>query len=307
MDKLLNIGVVLVTYNRLNMLKKALDSYNAQTKNPHYILVVNNACNDGTSEFLKKWSDIETNYEKIVINLHKNIGGSGGFYEGLLQAEKMDAEWIWVADDDAFPQKNALEEAEKYILSNDNFVQNISAICGMVINNGQIDVEHRKNILQCGLSIKIKKVHKSMYRSNFEINAFSYVGTVINKEKLVEAGLPEKDFFIWFDDTEHSLRLSKKGKIICVPDIKIQHNTKDEQEKLSWKVYYGCRNMAYTYRKHFSKMSYRYFYYSTLVKAHIKILLRYNIEFSKMQICAMQDADKNKLGLHEKYRPGWKL
>ena len=260
MGELFNIGVVLVTYNRLDMLKKAIKSYDVQTKKPQYILIVNNACNDGTLEYLNQWSCIESEYKKIVINLDKNIGGSGGFYEGLLRAEQMDAEWIWVSDDDAFPYKNAFEEAEKYILKNKNFVQNISAVCGMVINNGEIDIDHRKIMRQHGLSIKIKKVPESMYRSNFEINAFSYVGTIINKEKLLEAGLPEKEFFIWFDDTEHSLRLSKKGKIICVPTIKVYHDTVAEKEKVSWKTYYGCRNLTYTYKKHFSKGAY-YFYY----------------------------------------------
>lgn len=306
MHKAIDIGVVLVTYNRLAMLKKALESYDAQIKKPQYILVVNNACNDGTQEYLYQWRCIETDYKKIVINLDKNVGGSGGFYEGLLRAQQMAAEWIWVADDDAFLQEDALKEAENYLLTNVNLISTISAVCGMVINNGEIDINHRKNIRQRGLSIKVQKVDKSMYKSNFEINAFSYVGTMINKEKLLEAGLPERGYFIWHDDTEHSLRLSRKGKIICVPDIKIQHDTEAGQGGLSWKLYYGFRNTAYTYKKHFSKMCYICFYYLTLAKACIKIMLRYHVEYSRIQICAIKDAQRNKLGLHEKYRPGWK-
>ena len=305
MGETINIGVVLVTYNRLDTLKKAIKSYDVQTKKPQYILIVNNASSDGTLEYLNQWFCIESGYKKIVVNLDKNNGGSGGFYEGLLRAEQMDAEWIWVSDDDAFPYENAFEELENYILKNIHSIQEVSAVCGMVINNGKIDIDHRKIIQQHGAIIKVRKAGESMYVSDFEINAFSYVGTIINKEKLLESGLPEKEYFIWNDDTEHSLRLSKKGKIICVPDIKIQHDTKCENKTTLWKAYYGCRNTAYTYKKHFSKMGYKFFCYSTLFKAYIKIILRYNVEFSKMQICGIKDAEKNKLGIHKKYKPGW--
>ena len=44
----MKIGVVLVTYNRLEKLKIALKSYEEQTVLPKYILVVNNNSNDGT-------------------------------------------------------------------------------------------------------------------------------------------------------------------------------------------------------------------------------------------------------------------
>ena len=44
------IGVVIVTYNRLNKLKIALEKFENQTKKQSYVLVVNNASNDGTFE-----------------------------------------------------------------------------------------------------------------------------------------------------------------------------------------------------------------------------------------------------------------
>ena len=51
------IGVVLVTYNRLPLLKKALHLFETQTVSPEYILVVNNASTDGTTSFLKEWEE----------------------------------------------------------------------------------------------------------------------------------------------------------------------------------------------------------------------------------------------------------
>ena len=75
----MDIGVVLVTFNRLNCLTKALDKYEIQKKKPKYIIVVNNCSNDGTEAFLKEWKNEKSEIEKYVINLKENTGGSGGF------------------------------------------------------------------------------------------------------------------------------------------------------------------------------------------------------------------------------------
>ena len=50
-----DIGAVIVTFNRLEKLKKALESYEKQTLLPKYIIVVDNASNDGTVEILKDY------------------------------------------------------------------------------------------------------------------------------------------------------------------------------------------------------------------------------------------------------------
>lgn len=299
---LAKIGVVLVTHNRIDMLIDALKCYDSQTRLPDYILIVNNASCDGTLEYLENWKSIQTKYEKKVINLDTNLGGSGGFYEGLMAAEKLKADWIWVADDDAFPQRDALEEAEKYIYINKDKLNGISSICGMVINEGRIDTFHRRWIKQYGIIIIDKKIPSRMYRKCFELNAFSYVGTIINRKMLSEVGFPEKDYFIRFDDTEHSLRLSKKGKIICVPSIKIYHNVK-ESNSIIWKSYYNWRNITHMYKKHFPRLCYLLFYYSVLVLSYIEIVLKIEIPINKIRIEALKDADNNKLGVHNEYHP----
>ena len=144
----MKIGVVLVTYNRLEKLKIALKSYEEQTVLPKYILVVNNNSNDGTKEYLENWAKDNSKIEKIVVNLDKNTGGSGGFYEGLKNSLELDAEWVWVADDDAYPKENAFEIGKNYIENYKNATEELSAICGEVLKSDgkAIDCSHRRRI-----------------------------------------------------------------------------------------------------------------------------------------------------------------
>ena len=59
----MKIGVVIVTYNRLDKLKIALKSYENQKIKPKYILVVNNNSTDGTKEYLDSWKQEEAGIE----------------------------------------------------------------------------------------------------------------------------------------------------------------------------------------------------------------------------------------------------
>ena len=142
------IGVVIVTYNRLEKLKYTLKCFDNQTVVPEYIIVVDNASDDGTAEYLATWRANESTTKKIVISNDTNLGGSGGFYTGLNRALKESAQWIWVQDDDAFPESDAIEKASIFLdgVNSDN----ISAISSQVINNNEIDYDHRISLIPRG-------------------------------------------------------------------------------------------------------------------------------------------------------------
>ena len=54
-----DIGCVIVTFNRLEKLKKTLNIYARQSLLPLYLIVVNNASTDGTDKYLEEWKQID--------------------------------------------------------------------------------------------------------------------------------------------------------------------------------------------------------------------------------------------------------
>lgn len=54
------IGIVVVTYNRLSLLKEVIDSLRKQTYESRDIIVVNNGSTDDTPNWLKEQNDIKT-------------------------------------------------------------------------------------------------------------------------------------------------------------------------------------------------------------------------------------------------------
>lgn len=298
----MEIGVVIVTYNRIELLKKALVSYEIQEKKPKYVLVVNNNSNDGTKEFLTKWKQDNEGMDKYVLQLEANIGGSGGFHKGLEMAMKLDAEWIWVGDDDAFPEKDAFLKAEENLKVENN--ENIVAICGKVLNCGKIDLPHRRRIKKELLDVKEISVDANEYlKKSFYLDEFSYVGTMMKKEVLKEVGITKEDYFIYYDDTEHSLRIREKGDIVCFPNIVINHNVGEVGKNINWKNYYGYRNLLDVYRKHFDR---RYYIYRKNKFRIISIIMK-DRKHAKVIRDAIRDCERRNFGVSINYKPGAKL
>lgn len=308
MENNLDIGVVIVTYKREDKLNIALNAYENQTCKPKYVLVVNNHSNDETENILNRWEKHHSKYMKYVLNLPKNIGGSGGFYEGLKKARELDAEWIWIADDDAYPFVDAIEKAKSHIKNKNIIHKDIGVICATVIKNGEIDCGHRRRFL--GLDRFYlpfeKPIHVNEYSNSFfYLDIFSYVGVILKRETVRSIGLPKKEYFIYYDDIEHSIRIAKKKTIICFSDIKVIHDNIEEQKKgFSWKDYYGLRNRMDVYKNYFPE-KYTFFYYKTLIKTYVKLLI--GRKEAKVLLDAIDNGRKGNLGIHPLYKPGWKL
>ena len=306
----MDIGVVIVTYNRIEKLRTALRKFDEQQQLPKYIIVVNNASTDGTEGYLTNWKKAEdARYRRVVLDKDENDGGSGGFFAGLSAAANENAEWIWVSDDDAFPRKDALKNAKKFISSAEQSGdEKIAAVCALVMNHNKPDKYQSRSFFTRGIRICERFAGAEEFcKSEFEKNTLTYVGSIINVNKLKLVGMPKKDYFIYYDDTEHGMRLAKTGKIICRTDVIVDHDSQDEAEnQVTWKTYYCFRNMTDMYRKHFGGAYFAYFAF----KVNIKILYNRLTGNKNLKIrileTAYKDALAGRFGMNEIYKPGWK-
>lgn len=306
----MDIGVVIVTYNRIEKLKTALQKFDEQLQLPKYIMVVNNASTDSTKTYLENWQKAEDErYRRIVINKVENDGGSGGFFAGLKAASEESAKWIWVSDDDAFPRRDALKNAADFIRTTERSEKDdIAAVCALVMNHGIPDKYQSRSFYTKGITICEKFAGEEEFRSpQYEKNTLTYVGSMINVNKLKLVGLPKKDYFIYFDDTEHGIRLSKVGRILCCTNVIVDHDAPAETEnKITWKLYYCFRNMTDVYRRHFGGIYFAFFSF----KVKVKILYNRFTGNKNLKIRILENAYRDALvgrfGMHEVYKPGWK-
>jgi GT2 family glycosyltransferase len=89
------------------------------------------------------------------------------------------------------------------------------------------------------------------------VTACSFVSVLIPRWAIAEYGLPYADYFIWFDDREYTLRLTRRCPGVQVLDSVVVHDMGDNRGvnfamvdvKSLWKFEYGVRNEA-SYQLH---------------------------------------------------------
>ena len=122
------LGVVIVTYNRLELLKECIYNCINQSYKFNKIIIVNNASSDGTEEYLRHLT-----YDNVVIVTSKeNFGGAGGYYLGVKEANKYNLDYLLFIDDDAIIDENYNKNIVNAITSN------VYAYSGTVKTNGII-------------------------------------------------------------------------------------------------------------------------------------------------------------------------
>jgi GT2 family glycosyltransferase len=244
------IAVVVVTYNRLILLKECLNSLQKQTYKPNKIFVINNDSNDGTTYWLNEQKDIDVTHQA-------NLGGSGGFYTGIKLAYEQGFDFIWVMDDDVEPDVDCLEKLmhsfmdfgnEYDVLLPDRFYdagRNKRWRYGTKFNftNPLKNMGVGKGICSTdNLSSKI-----------LPIVAFPFEGPIFKREVIEKIGNVEKDFFIIHDDTDYSIRTINAGfKIgVVVDSILIKKIFVDSKKglRVDFKLYYLIRNNIILDRK----------------------------------------------------------
>ena len=100
------VAVVVVTYNRADLLGRMLDGLAAQTHRPDAVYIVDNASTDHTREVLGRWHGGDLPLE--VTHNDDNLGGAGGFHLGLRRAYADGFDRIWLMDDDVVPAPDCL-------------------------------------------------------------------------------------------------------------------------------------------------------------------------------------------------------
>lgn len=217
------IAAIVVTYNRLELLKKCIFSLENQSKKLDEIIIINNGSNDGTFEWLKEKKNIR-------VITQDNLGGAGGFNTGLKYAYNEGFDWFWIMDDDGLPSEDCLEKLSLYS------------------KLGVLDYVAPNLIDNKGIS----HFSKMFEESNLDaINFFGgpFNGILLSKNIIFKIGLPIKEFFIWGDETEYKNRILENGFVTLTVKSAI-HNHKRTGFNFSKvpRVYYYSRNSIFCAR-----------------------------------------------------------
>lgn len=241
------VGIVVVTYNRLSLLKEVISSLCNQTYQNRDIIVINNGSTDDTKSWLEGQRD-------LIVLTQENCGGAGGFFTGMKYVAENGYDYCWVMDDDVICNSDALEKLyEAYHIKD-----KMGFVCSKVIgtNGGPMNtpyVDQRK--AENGYAYFYDLIDKNMIR----VLSSTFVSVFLSTNVIREIGLPYKEYFIWGDDAEYTQRISKKYVSYMACDSVVMHKralqsnlsfyTETNENRLK-NYFYSFRNEGYNLFKY---------------------------------------------------------
>lgn len=244
-----NVSVVILNWNRKEMLLDCLRSIKELDYPIYEIIVVDNASTDGSAQAVRE------NYPDVVlIENDKNYGAIGGKNIGLRRALQSDVEYIYMQDNDIVAAKDALTKLVE--------VAEADATVGMV---GAMMYDYSKpdTILSAGGTIDwTQNVSRGRGDNQKDVGQFNKIEPVdylwggallVRKSVLETVGLFDEDYIgYWFEDSDLSVRVAKAGfKVLFNPFAKVWHKPHATAEQFSYrKKYLAARNAIRFMKKH---------------------------------------------------------
>ena len=240
----MKVSAVVVTYNRVEMLKEVISDLLSSKARLNHVIVVDNNSDKATQDFLLSMgSSIE------YVRLTENLGGAGGFNRGIRYfMEHTEDDAVWLMDDDTVPDESTLSSLI-------DFADTIGSYGFLASDVRWID---GSRALMNNLTLKngLGKVPEDATQSVKVANA-TFVSLLMSRDIIQKIGLPITEFFIWGDDIEYTERAERIAPGYFVPKANVVHKMSknvgtnivtDDEERIP-RYYFAYRNKMYYGRK----------------------------------------------------------
>lgn len=241
MEFLEKVTILLVNYNGKKYLEKCIESLYRQTYLNMSILIVDNCSDDGSVKFLK---DRYPNIETIVCP--QNYGFAKGNNIGIRYALDCGTDYVMLLNIDTTVDAHLLE----YLMQEAD--QDTVTVPTIYYDKRYMKIWYAGGEMDY---VKGDSSHilKGGNRVVQEVSFACGCCVLIHKKIIEKTGLFDENFYLYYEDTDWSLRCIKEGiKIKYVPRAKMWHKIGGSGGKKGelLKTYYMTRNQLYFVKKH---------------------------------------------------------
>ena len=244
-----SVAVVVVTYNRADLLTGMLDGLAAQTHAPDVVLVVDNASTDHTAEVLAARADLPLQ----VIASQTNLGGAGGFHLGVRTAYDAGYDRVWLMDDDVVPAPDCL--AVLMAQDEDCLIAVREDLAGRLVEKAAVDFDLANPLAVRPKRSSVDSVYpdRAGMPERVEVQNVAFEGFMARRSVVEEIGFPDPAFFIFYDDADYALRARQAGRRIwAIRDARLvrQLDFSQQHDLAGWKGFYMYRNLFVVHLRH---------------------------------------------------------
>ena len=237
------VAVVVVTYNRADLLARMLRGLDALDHRPDAVIVVDNASADHTPQVL---AEAPAGLPLQVLRTEENVGGAGGFHRGVRAAYEQGFDRIWLLDDDVVPAPGCL--GVLMATDEDCLMVVREDLEGRLVEKAatRFDLDNPLAIRPKTGMVETEYGERSRMPALVELENVPFEGFMVRRRVVTDIGLPDPSYFIFYDDVDYAIRARRAGyRIWAVRDaVLVRQLSFDQQHDLSgWKGYYMYRNL----------------------------------------------------------------
>lgn len=233
------LSVIIVTFNSKKPIDSCLNSLFAQGYKGFESIIVDNASEDGTPQFIKEF------YPEIkLIENKQNLGACKARNQGIKAAK---GDWVLCIDCDISLGEGFLEKI--------THLADLSEGCVGMFQPKVLESD-KKHIYSCGIYLsKIRRFYdigrKKLDNGNFNVSRYVFgacAAAVLYRRKCLEeikedTGYFDERFFFLAEDVDLSWRAQKKGwKVVFYPEAVCYHAGNSSNTSLKTRQYLCFRN-----------------------------------------------------------------
>jgi len=277
----MTVIAVVITLNRPETASCCLSSILHGSQRPNRVVVVDNGSAIPYTPPQEYQQDVD------VVRLERNSGPAGGAAIGQQKALKLKADWVWMLDDDAIADPDALAGLIRNAETHGVWTY-FRSVC---YNMSRPELPFFNSFTYSRRTGMLKPVPRERYRDlEFSFDTCAMAGLFVPASLLLESGVFDASLYGWYDDSEFTLRATLMGfHGYAIPASRLLHPSANRRQlrvlgrslavlvDQPWRVYYGTRNCILTQRRFLSRVRFLVLFLPLFTaRRFISIVLLYN-------------------------------
>jgi GT2 family glycosyltransferase len=210
------VSIIVISFNEIDLIGECLNHILAQSYSNYEVIVYDNASSDGTPDYIAR------NFPNIeLIRGAENLGFGGANNEAAQIAR---GKYLAFVNDDAYVAPGWLTPLVELMEADPSIGCTGPEL--MCLEKRDTILCHGNGIHLSGVAYLNDRGQLARPASPMEVGGISGAAFLIHRELFQEMGGFEGMFFLYYEDTDLSLRLHLLGKrYVIVPGARVYHNS----------------------------------------------------------------------------------
>ena len=234
------VSIVIVNWNGIKFIRECLDGLRAQTRRDFSIIMVDNASQDGSLEF------VQENFPEVKLLVQSENTGFSAANNIALKTVR--TEYVALLNNDTVPHPEWLQSLVNALEKDPE-----AGFCAskmLFYDNPEVIDRAGDSYTTAATALLRGRGESSEKFSSQEYVFGACAGAALYRTKMLdEIGLFDEDFFLVYEDVDLSFRAQLRGyKCLYVPDAIVYHHAGSSiGDDTPVSVYYSHRNLEWVY------------------------------------------------------------